>query len=266
MKWSAVITTYNSEDVIETAIHSLISLPPEERADKIVVVDNASTDNTLKRLSSFEKQITIIRNKSNLGLSAANNIGASNTVTPYLFFLNPDIEILPGAITALAKSAKNNPEAALIGPGMIDETDEQQSTARSWPTPIVVAARRTFLKKTKPGKKIAANHLNQFNTIAESSSPHWLVGAAMLLTPEGRSNVGLMSQKYFLYFEDVEWCWRAWSRGMTVVFEPKAKIRHVCHRESASGGVTLKFHLKSMLRFYFTHPGVFFGYKPGKCV
>lgn len=264
MKWSAIITTFNSEDVIERALYSLFSLPIEEKPDKIVVVDNASTDNTIVLLKALQSQITIIENKNNLGLSKANNIGAAETQTPYLFFLNPDIEILPGAITALAKSATENPDAALIGPAMLNEKNEQQSTARTWPTPIVIASRRTFLRKTNFGKVISSTHLNKFNTEGKSNYPHWLVGAAILLTPKGRTEVGQMDQGYFLYFEDVEWCWRAWKKGMTVVFEPKAKIKHVCHRQSANGGVTLKFHLKSMLRFYFTHPEIFFGYKPGK--
>ncbi len=263
MKWSAIITTFNSEDVIEKALFSLFSLPPAEKPDKIVVVDNASTDKTLLLLESLKNKITLIKNTKNLGLSKANNIGVLKTQTPYLFFLNPDIEILPGAITALEKSVSMNPEAALIGPSMINEKNEQQSTARTWPTPIVVAARRTFLSKTKFGKKIASNHLNMFNAQEELSFPHWLVGAAILLTPKGRKTVGLMSERYFLYFEDVEWCWRAWKRGMTIVFEPNARIKHVCHRESATGGVTLKFHLKSMLLFYLTHPEIFFRYKPG---
>jgi len=266
MKWSAVITTYNSEDVIVRALKSLSILPRIEKPSVIVVVDNASSDSTVSLVGSYRSDIPlkIVLNKRNMGLSTANNIGAAQAEKGSLFFLNPDVEILPGAITALMKFQNMHPKAAIIGPAMTDEEGVRQSTARSWPSPFVIASRRTILGKSQSGKRISSLHMNRFNSSSLPLKTHWLVGAAMWLTPNGRKNVGLMSEKYFLYFEDVEWCWRAWKKGMEVWFEPGAEIRHVCQRESASGGNTLNYHLKSMLRFFASHPAVLFGAGPGR--
>ncbi|MCD4776329.1 MAG: glycosyltransferase family 2 protein [Candidatus Aegiribacteria sp.] len=266
MKWSAIITTYNSEQVIERVLNSLFSLPSDERPVDVIIVDNASSDETQSILQSYEWPLKQIFNKGNLGLSKANNLGVTMAGGSSLFFLNPDVEILPGAIKALHKFEEEHPNAAIIGPAMVDENNIRQSTARTWPSPLVIASRRTFLGKTGPGMKIASDHMNRFNSTETPVKPDWLVGAALWLTPSGRERIGLMSEKYFLYFEDVEWCWRTWQRGMDIWFEPKAKIRHVCHRESISGGITLNLHFKSMLRFFATHPGALFGVGPGgKC-
>ncbi len=263
MKWSAIITTYNSEQVIGRALESLIALPPLEKPSSVVIVDNASKDNTIAIVRASALPVKIIINEQNLGLSKANNIGAALIQEGSLFFLNPDVAVMPGAVSELGKFEKEHPEAALIGPAMVDENGARQSTARTWPGPPVIISRRTPLAKTKWGSTIASDHMNRYNSPDSPIRTQWLVGAAMWLTTKGRRQVGLMSEKYFLYFEDVEWCWRAWQSEMEVWFLPNAEIGHVCQRESASGGTTLHYHLKSMLRFIISHPSVIFNTGPG---
>lgn len=262
MKWSAVITTYNSAPVIGEALESILSLGSSEAPADIVVVDNDSSDNTINVLQEFKGRIKLIMNNANTGLSRANNIGASAACGDSLFFLNPDVKLLPGAVTALSSFQLKHPRAGLLGPKMVNEAMETQSTARTWPTPGVVAARRTGFGNTAHGERLAKNHLGRF-TGEEPLKPHWIVGAALWLTPAGRKRVGLMSEKYFLYFEDVEWCLRTWKRKMEVWYVPSAVIIHVCRRESGSNGDALKHHLRSMLRFYLTHPATAAGFGPG---
>ena len=263
MKWSAIITTYNSAKVIGRALDSLFALPSDEKPSSVVVVDNASTDSTLAVVNATGFSVKTIVNTVNLGLSKANNLGAALVEEGSLFFLNPDVAVKPGAVTALREFEKDHPDAALIGPAMVDEEGNRQSTARTWPGPLVIASRRTPLAKTLWGRKISSDHMNRFNTRRCPTGTEWLVGAAMWLTPRGRQQVGLMSEKYFLYFEDVEWCWRAWQAEMEVWFEPNAEIIHVCKRESTSGGKTLHYHLRSMVRFILSHPNVIFNNGPG---
>ncbi len=262
MKWSAVITTYNSGSVIEGAIDSILSLDPGESPCDIIVADNHSRDDTGRILSSYGNRITVLFNLSNLGLSRANNLASARAGGDSIFFLNPDAEVLPGAVTRLFQFQEEHPDAAILGPAMLDASGNLQSTARTWPSPRVIAARRTAFGGSRAGKRISRDHLTRFASDSEPVMPHWLVGAALWLTPAGRRRVGLMSEKYFLYFEDVEWCWRAWKTGMEVWYVPGARIRHVCRRESASGGKTLKYHMKSMIRFLLSHPGVIAGAGP----
>ncbi len=264
MNWSAIITTYNSGSVIEQAVDSLLSLPSSEAPVDIVVVDNDSSDCTMDTLAGFSHRITTVRNGRNLGLAAANNIGAARAKGDSLFFLNPDVVLLPGAAVKLHEFAEKHPDAALLGPAMLDGSGNVQSTARTWPSIPVIASRRSMFSRTAAGRRISADHLNRFSGNGRPVKADWLVGAALWLTPAGRERAGLMSESYFLYFEDVEWCWRAWKSGMEVWYVPEAEIHHVCRRESASGGTTLNYHIRSMIRFLITHPLAIAGFGPGR--
>lgn len=263
MKWSAVITTYNSGSVIGKALDSILSLSALEAPANIVVVDNNSSDNTIDILESYGNNIFVTFNNANMGLSKANNIGAASAEGDSIFFLNPDAELLSGAVSALADFQQRHPDSALLGPMMVDDHGTPQSTARTWPTPAVVAARRTGLGKTPWGRRLSEDHMYRYSG-EKPVKTDWLVGAALWLTPLGRRRTGLMSESYFLYFEDVEWCLRAWKRKMEVWYVPSAVIRHVCARDSITGSRALKHHLRSMIRFFLNHPATAAGFGPGK--
>lgn len=260
--WSAVITTFNSAATIEAALDSIQSLPGRELPSDIVVVDNNSKDNTLE-LAMNRPGVKVVAQSENLGLAGANNIGAGAASGDCLFFLNPDAMVLPGAVSALMRFSRFHPEAALLGPAMTDGQGVPQSTARTWPSLLGIAARRTALGKTGIGARAAERHLNTF--CGDEPQPvHWLVGAALWLTPRGRSTVGLMNEAYFLYFEDVEWCRRAWRKGMEVWRVPEAVVMHECRRESAGGSRrAAALHFRSMIRFFASHPTALFGKGPG---
>lgn len=260
--WSAVITTFNSAATIESALNSIQSLSGLEMPADIIVVDNNSQDNTLDLVSN-RHGVKVIALNDNLGLARANNLGAKAAGGDCLFFLNPDAMVLPGAVTSLMRFSLFNPEAALLGPAMTDENGVLQSTARTWPSLLSIACRRTGLGRTAIGTRAVDRHLNRFNT-DEPRPVHWLVGAALWLTPRGRSTVGLMNEAYFLYFEDVEWCRRAWKSGMEVWRVPEALITHECRRQSAGGSRRAAgLHFRSMIRYFAHNPASIIGKGPG---
>jgi hypothetical protein len=260
--WSAVITTFNSAATIESALNSIQSLSGLEMPADIIVVDNNSQDNTLEIVSN-RHGVKVIAGSENLGLARANNQGAKVALGEHLFFLNPDAMVLPGAVTSLMRFSLFHPEAAILGPAMTDENGILQSTARTWPSLLSIAARRSRLGNTALGKRAVDRHLNRFNTDEPQPVP-WLIGAALWLTPRGRSTVGLMNEAYFLYFEDVEWCRRAWKSGMEVWRVPEALITHECRRQSAGGSRRAAgLHLRSMIRFFAAHPSALIGKGPG---
>ncbi len=255
---SVVITAFNSAATLGDTIESLIKLDITESAREIIVVDNASLDNSSKIAEGYS-QVTLISCPSNLGLARANNIGAGSASGNSILFLNPDTVILPGALQTLMDFQINHPNAALLGPLMLDSGGTAHSTARTYPTLLDIILRRTPLGKLPGLQKHLQKHLNPV-TADEPSIVDWLVGAALWLTPIGRERVGLMSEKYFLYFEDVQWCMRAKEARMDVWFVPEAVIRHENRRESAGGSAAaLWLHLKSMVRFFSEYPCAMIG-------
>ena len=258
---SVVITSFNSAATLGDTIESLLNLHITESPCEIIVVDNASSDDSAIIAEGYS-QVTLLRCPSNLGLARANNIGADIASGGSILFLNPDTVILPGALHILMKFQLNHPNAALLGPLMLDSGGTIQSTARTYPTLLDIILRRTSLGKLPGAEKRLQKHLNPTDT-DKPSIVDWLVGAAMWLTPTGRKRVGLMSEKYFLYFEDVQWCMRAREGGMGVWFVPEAVIRHDGRRESAGGSRrALWLHLRSMVRFFSEYPCAVIG----KCI
>ncbi|HRW78950.1 MAG TPA: glycosyltransferase, partial [Candidatus Sabulitectum sp.] len=193
MKWSAIITTYNSGSVIGRALESILSLEPDEKPVDIVVVDNDSKDHTAEVLKDYADRVNFVRNKTNLGLSKANNIGAGQARGDSLFFLNPDTEVLPGAVRTLFSFQESHPRAALLGPGMEDWKGVLQPTARTWPTQTGAcwssADEGPSGGGTPAGARLSESHLRSYHRENSPVRPHWLVGAALWLTPEGRERV-----------------------------------------------------------------------------
>jgi N-acetylglucosaminyl-diphospho-decaprenol L-rhamnosyltransferase len=254
---TVVITTYNSAAVIGASLASLLALPPDEAPAGITVVDNASSDDSAAIAESFPG-VAVIRYGRNAGLARANNLGAAGAGPGSILFLNPDTVILPGAFAALATFEEEHPDAAILGPATIDARGAIQSTARTFPSLLDIALRRSFLGRIPTSRSKIARHLHPVDGTAPARVD-WLVGAALWLTRRGREKVGLMSEDYFLYFEDVDWCWRARESGMEVWLVPDAVIRHECARESASRpGRALWHHLRSMVRFFSRHPSALF--------
>lgn len=250
---SIVITSFNSALTLADTIESLLKLDVTEAPREIIVIDNASSDRSACIAESYDK-IKLLRSSENRGLATANNMGAREASGNSILFLNPDTVILPGALHTLMKFEKKHPEAAILGPAMVDSNGIIQSTARTWPTLLDIALRRTFLGKLPGSERRLQKHLNPVDT-DQPAMVDWIVGAAMWLTPAGRKKIGFMSEKYFLYFEDVQWCIRANKAGMAVWYVPEAVIRHDSRRASAGGSVkALWYHLKSMVRFFSEYP------------
>ena len=250
---SVIITSFNSGSTLRDTIESLLKLDITEAPHEIIVVDNASFDNSAEIAAGYN-QVTLLRSPVNLGLAKANNAGAARTSGSSILFLNPDTAILPGALNTLMNFQLGHPNAALLGPMMVDSSGSVQSTARTYPTLLDIILRRTPLGRLPGSSKRLQRHLNPA-CMDKSVIVDWLVGAAMWLTPSGRERIGLMSEKYFLYFEDVQWCMRAKEAGMGVWYVPEAVIRHDSRRDSAGGSTkALWFHLRSMVRFFSEYP------------
>jgi len=255
---SVVIVTYNSSATVGATLDSIAGLPASERPCSVVVVDNASTDSTVEVCSS-RPGVSVIRNPVNLGLAAASRTGSATVAGSGLLLLNPDVTVLEGSIDALASFADSNPAAGVLGPAMSGPDGAPQSTARTFPTIADILGRRTALGRIPPFRRAVERHLHPVGR-GEAAKVDWLSGAALFLPPAGRAALGGLSPRFFLYFEDVDLCWRCWKAGLEVWFVPSSRMIHQCRRASAGRpGRALWLHLRSMLRFFADHPGIAFG-------
>lgn len=237
---SIIILQYNNSQDTIGCLNSVGKLTFSNY--KIIVVDNASTPEHLNNIKTyFENQWTetktyeLILSGSNLGYSGGNNLGIKHALekgTDYILVLNADTTIEKDALTKLVEVGESNPKIGILGPA-IDEGDKKVYGGK-------IAWLKTELKHN-PG----------------SASGYWLptvsyiIGAAMLIKKEVLEKKGLLDKRYFLYFEDADYCIRARKAGYELALVPNALVAHAISASTSQLGSAL------LLRYHFRNAHLF---------
>lgn len=215
MKLSIITTTFNNEDTINNYLSSLLkNIPPQS---EVIVVDNKSFDNTLEKLNEFKK-ITLIKNNENLGFAKACNIGALNARGEYLFFLNPDIEVVGDSISCLLSFISKDSSIGVLAPKLVLKNGDIQNSVRKLPTLSGAIKEYIF------GVKSAYSEY-----VPESLDPIEIeaaYGAAVLIRKELFNKIKGFDERYFMYYEDLDLCRRIRNLGFKIKYYPKAVFKH----------------------------------------
>ncbi|MFH1353889.1 MAG: glycosyltransferase family 2 protein [bacterium] len=261
MMVSAIIVNYNTGPVTKACVESLLKqkLPfPLE----IIVVDNASSDESVSFLRSDFPEIAVIANRKNLGLAAGVNTAIAKATGDYYLVLNPDVVVLPGAITDMVEYMEKHKKAGMAGGKLLSPNGRLQYSCFRFYTPLTVLQRRTWLGKTKAGRVGVARFLMKDYDHKSPREVDWLMGSCLLLRAEAVQEVGGMDERFFLYFEDVDWCRRMWEAGWRVVYLPTANFSHYYQRSSQQGGAAslvtnrvVREHIKSAIKYFWKYRG-----------
>jgi GT2 family glycosyltransferase len=157
-----------------------------------------------------------------------------------------------GAVQKLVDFMERTPDAGIVGPRLLFHDGTVQLSCRRFYTFRVLLLRRTPLGKLFPKARAVREHLMQDFDHATTRRVDWLIGAAMLVRREAVDSVGMMDERFFLYFEDVDWCYRMAQKGLHVYYLADAVVEHGYQRESAQAVLNRSFvaHLVSLFRYY----------------
>lgn len=241
-----VVVTLNALPYIEHCLESL-------RDYETVVVDNGSTDGTPEFVQERFPNVKLVRSE-NRGLAAGWNRGMSELNSPrYFLILNADAWMVGDAVDRLVTFADARPDAAIIGPKLLNTDGSLQRSVRGFPTPWRLATEYLFLRRLAPGFRpfgasagVGVDHREVFDA-------EWVTGAAMLVRSEAIAQVGALDEDYFLFGEEVDWCYRFKSAGWNIVYYPEAHVTHV--GEASHGGRMVRELARSNLRFMAKHHG-----------
>lgn len=224
---------------------------------EIIVVDNASSDDSIARVRKIQggaHPIRIFRNDRNLGFARACNIGASAAKGKFVLYLNPDCVVQPGAVDELIKNLIAQPDAGMVG-GLLLNSDgtEQAGGRRAVPTPSRALIRmfglQRFLQSVSSGD--ASYDLNEQPLPQHPVEVDAISGACMLIRRSALEQVGGLDEGYFMHCEDLDWCMRIRAAGWKILFVPAARIVHAKGVCSASRPIFVEWHKhKGMVRFY----------------
>lgn len=204
MKTTVIIVNYNTNKYLAECLKSL----PDDI--EIIVVDNNSVG---KPKSSKAK---IIFNDQNLGFARAVNIGLKNATGEYILLLNPDTKIYTEAINKMTDFYESQKDAGVVAPKLISRNNVVQKSVRKFPT--IVGAFKEYILGQK-GKY-------DFYLPAETCVVDVVVGACMLIKKDLLEKIGGLSEKYFLYYEDIDLCRKVKQAGFNVYFFPESIIYH----------------------------------------
>jgi N-acetylglucosaminyl-diphospho-decaprenol L-rhamnosyltransferase len=226
---AVIIVTYCSRREIDACIASVLAqtdsqggLPPS-----ILVVDNASSDDTVAHLRTRWPTVRVLAQTKNLGFAAANNVGIAATTARTLLLLNPDAVMHPGSLAALTSRLNQEPQAAIVGPRLLNPDGSLQSSCRDFPSlfgdlvGMAELARLPFLRR-RLTPRMAAYDAHELARPVD-----WLSGACLLVRRRAIDVVGGMDEGYFMYGEELDWQHRMTQLGWTVWFEPSAVVTHV---------------------------------------
>lgn len=259
MKLSIIITNYKTPGLLKLCIESLKkSLSNGDY--EIIVVDGESEEETQEMILDFLPQVKFIPFSKNIGFPRLVNAGLKK-IDPnnkYVLILNADIINNDNAVQKMITYMEENPDIGILGPKLLSFNNDIQFSCFRFYTPWSIVCRRTALGKTKWGEKVLKDFLMKEWDRKTVKDVDWVQGSAMMIKREALDKVGLMDERFFMYFEDVDWCRRFWENGYRVTFYPEAAMYHYHGQASApkKGILTTVYnkyiwvHIISALRYF----------------
>jgi N-acetylglucosaminyl-diphospho-decaprenol L-rhamnosyltransferase len=216
---SVVVVTYNALPWIEPCLESV-------RGCELIVVDNGSSDGTPALVRRLFPEAHLIE-QENRGLGAGLNAGMRAASGSRLLLLNSDAWVVGDAVAKLVGVLERDPEVAVVAPRLLNQDRTLQRSVRGFPTPWRLATEYFFLRKLAPRSRL----LNAFYGAGfrhdEERAVEFVKGAALLVRRQAFEQVGGFDERFFLFSEEVDWCYRFHEAGWKIVFTPAAEAVHV---------------------------------------
>lgn len=233
---SVVIVSWNARDYLAECLESLKG-DVYEGLIETIVVDNASTDDSVEMVRQQFPDVKLICNAENLGFSKANNIGIRQCVGEYIALVNSDVHVLKDCITNLVAYCQNQPATGLVGPFIIGSDGKQQRSCRGAPSLWNMLCRALSLDVVFPHSRWFNGYFLGHWDHRTTASVDILSGCFWLAPRRALDDVGLLDESFFIYGEDMDWCKRFRDAGWDVVFVPQAKAIHYGGASSANSPI-----------------------------
>jgi len=248
-----VVVNYRSGRDARRAVASALASAGSLNVDA-VVVDNASGDGSLEALKDLAGA-RLVANQVNRGFAAACNQAAAATTGRYILFLNPDVAALDFAVARLVAALDARPDVAILGGKLLNEDGSLQYSCRAFYDAPTLLLRRTPVGRLFPNAAANRRHLYADWDHDTERDVGWLIGACLLVRRDYYLRQGGFDERFFLYFEDVDLCWRAWQEGLRVRYLPQAVFVHRHRRASARlwPSRAKREHALSAARFFAKH-------------
>jgi len=258
---SIIIVNYNTCDLLRECLTSIYQ-SHGDLTFNVVVVDNASPDDSAQMVSTEFPQTELIASKINGGFAYANNLGLRRAgfaedgqprvdAPRYALLLNPDTVLPPTGLVDMLYFMDTHPDAGAAGPKLVlPDGSLDLACRRSFPTPQISFYRMTGLSKLFPQHQTFGRYNMTFADPNELIEVDSVVGAFMLVRRETIAQAGLLDENYFMYGEDIDWAYKIKANGWKIYYNPAVEVKHVKRAASRkSAKAQIEFY-RSMDIFY----------------
>lgn len=211
-RFSIVIAHRNGTQMLLNTLAKLMQAT--SCSDEIIVVDNGSTDDSIKRVNSTFPEVVVIENGCNNGFAKACNQGLARANGEYVLFLNNDAFLAPDALELFVEDFARFPKAALIGGQLFGEDGTPQRSAGVAPSFLSEIG---LVRRKHP----------DFSNATQLQEVETLVGACMAFRRDLAGMAGTLDEEFFFYFEETEWCVRLRRLGWQILLDPRIRITHL---------------------------------------
>jgi hypothetical protein len=246
---SVIILNWNVRELLQRALDSVFTSWGDQPGLEVIVVDNASKDDSLSMVREIFPEVHVIANDENRGYTGGNNQGIEAATGEYLLILNPDTEVIDDALLRLVKYAQQHPDVGLIGPQLLNPNGTVQSSKWRFPNLVTLFLESTWLQKFAP-RRLLRHYYAQDLSDNHTHKVDWVTGAAMLVRREVVEQVGGLDENFFMYSEELDWCRRIKASGWQIVYYPKARLIHYEGKSSEQVVVARHIHFQSSKVYY----------------
>lgn len=238
---SVIIVSWNARDYLLRCLASLEAYG-DGLISEVIVVDNASSDDSVAQVRARYPQVTLVEPGANLGFAKGNNLGIRMARGKYLCLINSDAELLPGCLSTLVKHLEQHPDIGLIGPRVQGADGVVQDRPRGFPTLWNMFCFAAGLDGLWPNSRLFGGYLRRAWPIDQVMPAEVLSGCFWLARAMAVDEVGGLDEGYFMYGEDIDWCLSFHRKKWQVVFHPEAHAIH--HGGKSSSNAPVRFYLE----------------------
>lgn len=261
MKLSIIITHHKTPELLTICLQSIQNTIGNINHE-IFIADSETDESAKEEIESQFPEIIFLDSQENLGYSKIVNRAILKASGEYLLVLNADIIATKNAISSLIEYLEQNPAVGMVGPRLTNFDGTTQCSRFKFYSPTTILYRRTFLGKMKWGKnKLNKTLISDLPMDGKNLKPYeadWLMGSSLLIRAEALEKVGLLDERFFMYFEDMDWCHRFKDLGYKIMYFPQATMYHYHIRISYKRGGAMdllfnphaRIHVSSALKYF----------------
>lgn len=255
---SVLIVNWNVAPLLRQCLASIIASPgvtldPAQPGihTELIVVDNASSDESRAMLEREFPEVQVIANDTNVGFTRANNQGLRAARGRAVLFLNPDTELIGDALRTMMRYLEDHPDVGVVGPQLRYSDGRVQSSRRRFPTLATAFLESTLLQQWWPDNAVARRYYLADRPDDQEQDVDWVMGACFLVRRQTIDQVGGFDERFFMYSEELDWCRRARAAGWRVVYLPTAQVVHHEGKSSEQAVAARHIHFNTSKVLYF---------------